>query len=196
MRAILATILLLSAVLVSAQSKKASIPFADSLFFLQNWKKAIVIYEKVLKTEPTNSLAWNRLGISYHNLSNYDKALENYVKALNYKPAAGLEIIIQSRLARVYAIKNNPDNAFASLDKAIALGYSNLTELETQKEFDNLRKDQRFKDAWTRTNLNVYPCMGNAQARQFDFWIGEWDAYVTGTTILQASKLRWLPVVV
>ena len=65
MRAILATILLLSAVLVSAQSKKATISYADSLFFSQNWKEAITIYEKVLKTEPANSLARNRLGFSY-----------------------------------------------------------------------------------------------------------------------------------
>ncbi|HYG20791.1 MAG TPA: hypothetical protein VD816_17760 [Ohtaekwangia sp.] len=25
------------------------------------------------------------------------------------------------------------------------------------------------------------PCMTNPQARQFDFWIGHWDVYVTGT---------------
>jgi len=77
------------------------------------------------------------IGFSYHNLSNYDKALENYVKALIYKPAAGLEIIIQSRLASVYAVKNNPDKAFARLDKAIALGYGNLTELGIQYIFTN-----------------------------------------------------------
>lgn len=195
MRTILAVGLLLlfvsSQTSVSAQLNKASIPYADSLFLSQNWKGAIPVYEKVLKTEPANSLAWNRLGFSYHNLTNYDKALENYVKALNYKPSPALETIIQSRLARVYAVKHDPDKAFASLDKAITLGYNNLTELETQNEFENLRKDQRFKDAWTRTNVNAYPCMGNAQARQFDFWIGEWDAYVTGTNNLAGrSKIE------
>lgn len=195
MRTILAIGLLLLLVFsqtsVSAQSKKATISFADSLFLSQNWKEAVLAYEKVLKTESSNSLAWNRLGFSYHNLSTYDKALENYLKALNYKPSPALETIIQSRLARVYAVKNDPDKAFASLDKAIALGYGNLAELETQKEFENLRRDQRFKDAWNRANVNAYPCMGNAQARQFDFWIGEWDAYVTGTNNLAGrSKIE------
>ncbi len=184
-------IFLLSVSAISAQSKKASLPQADSLFFSQNWKEAIPVYEKILKTEPANSLAWNRLGFSYHNLSNYDKAIENYLKALNNKPAPSLETIIQSRLARVYAVKHDLDKSFTSLDKGIALGYSNLTELETQKDFENIRMDQRYKDAWKRANINAYPCMGNAQARQFDFWIGEWDAFVTGTNNLAGhSKIE------
>lgn len=192
MRSIFAAGLVLSAVLASAQTKKATISYADSLFMAQSWKEAIGVYERALKTEPANSLAWNRLGFSYHNLSNYDKALENYVKALNFNPSPALETIIQSRLARVYAVKNDPDKAFASLDKALILGYGNLSELETQKEFENIRKDQRFKEIWNRTNVNAYPCMGNVQARQFDFWIGEWDAYVTGTNNLAGrSKIEF-----
>lgn len=195
MRAILATVLLLlfvsfvsSQTNVSAQSKKSSLPYADSLFFSQNWKEAIIVYEKVLKTEPTNSLAWNRLGFSYHNLSNYDKALENYKNALKYKPSPALETTIQSRLARVYAIKNDSDQAYTALEKAITLGYSNRLELETNKDFENIRSDKRFKDTWSRVQINAYPCMGNEQARQFDFWIGEWDAYVTGTNNLAGQS--------
>lgn len=195
MRAILATVLLLlfvsfvsSQTNVSAQSKKSSLPYADSLFFSQNWKEAIIVYEKVLKTESTNSLAWNRLGFSYHSLLNYDKALENYSKSLNNKPAPSLEITIQSRLARVYSIKNGRDKAFASLDRAIVLGYSNVSELDNQKELENVRNDQRFKEMRNRAYINAYPCMGNAQARQFDFWIGEWDAYVTGTNNLAGQS--------
>jgi hypothetical protein len=36
-----------------------------------------------------------------------------------------------------------------------------------------------------------YPCMGDAKAREFDFWIGEWDAFVTGTENLAGySKIE------
>ncbi len=27
----------------------------------------------------------------------------------------------------------------------------------------------------------TFPCMVNAHAREFDFWVGEWDVFVTGT---------------
>jgi hypothetical protein len=30
----------------------------------------------------------------------------------------------------------------------------------------------------------AFPCLKNAQARQFDFWLGEWDVYNRGTTAL------------
>lgn len=189
MRLTILYILLISTVLVSAQSRKkpksvATIKEADSLFQLRNWSAAIPVYEEVLKKEANNSLAWNRLGFSYHNLANYDKAEVNYLKALENKPSPALEITIHSRLARVYSLKNETEKSFQSLEKALQLGYNNITELDTQKEFDNLRKDNRFADIVKRTNINAYPCMGNAQAREFDFWIGEWDAYVRGTNNL------------
>ncbi len=167
---------------------KPTLQQADSLFLIQEWSAAIPIYEAVLKSEPNNSLAWNRLGFSYHNLSNPDKALPNYLKSLEYKPNPSLETVVQSRLARVYALKNEKDKAFQSLDRALQLGYSNLSELETEMEFDNLRTDARFADVVKRVTINVYPCMGNAQSREFDFWIGEWDAYVRGTNNLAGQS--------
>ena len=170
---------------------KPTIQQADSLFLLRDWNAAIPMYEAVLKNEPNNSLAWNRLGFSYHNLSNYDRALSNYLKALEYKPNAGLETTIQSRLARAYSLKNENDKAFQSFDRALQLGYSNLSELDTQSDLNNIRTDARFADVVKRANLNAYPCLGNAQSRQFDFWIGEWDAYVRGTNNLAGhSKIE------
>ncbi len=193
MRLIIICLVLLSSAASFAQSgkkdkQKPTLNQADSLFLIREWSAAIPVYEAVLKSEPNNSLAWNRLGFSYHNLSNRDKALANYLKSLEYKPNPSLETLIQSRLARVYALKNEKDKAFQSFERALQLGYSNLSELDTQKELDNLRNDGRFADVVKRANINAYPCMANAQARQFDFWIGEWDAYVTGTNNLAGQS--------
>ncbi len=182
----------LSVTLLAQSGKKVkhkpTLQQADSLFLIREWSAAIPVYEAVLKSEPNNSLAWNKLGFSYHNLSNPDKALSNYLKSLAYKPNPSLETIVQSRLARVYSLKNEKDKAFQSFERALQLGYSNLSELDTQKEFDNVRTDVRFDDVVKRANINAYPCMGNAQARQFDFWIGEWDAYVRGTNNLAGQS--------
>jgi outer membrane protein assembly factor BamD (BamD/ComL family) len=63
----------------SKQKKPQTLQYADSLFLSKNWSDAIPIYEMVLKKEPANSMAWNRLVFSYHNLSNYDKAAASYL---------------------------------------------------------------------------------------------------------------------
>jgi tetratricopeptide (TPR) repeat protein len=195
MRLLTISLILICFVAVAQSGKKGknqpTLQQADSLFMLRDWNSAISVYEVVLKTEPNNSLGWNRLGFSYHNISNYDKAMVNYLKSLEYKPNPGLETTVQARLARIYSLKNEKDKAFASLDRAIQLGYANLSELDTQSEFNNIRSDARFSDIMRRANINAYPCLGNAQLRQFDFWIGEWDAYVRGTNNLAGhSKIE------
>ena len=191
MKAVLVLSLVVSCIVVSGQNRNANLGMADSLFLAQRWSEAITAYEKALKKEQGSALAWNRLGFSYHNLSNYDKALENYQKSIGIKPTPALETVVQTRMARAYAMKHEADKAFASLDRALVLGYSNFSELDEHKELDNLRQDARFKDFRQRAYVNAYPCMGNAQARQFDFWIGEWDAYVTGTNNLAGhSKIE------
>src|SRR5688572_25226330 len=166
-------VLLVSANVSSAQSS-ASVQKADSLFFLSDYKNAIPVYEAALKVAGTNALGWNRLAYSYHLLGQYDKALANYLKALSNKPAAPLEATIESRLSRIYSIRRETENAFSHLQKAITLGYLNLQELETNKDFDTIRKDKRFADAIGTVTKNAFPCLGVPQAREFDFWVGEW----------------------
>ena len=169
-------------------SKKVKVTYtlkiADSLFTAQQWSDAIPAYESVLKSTPVNALGWNRLGFSYHNTGNYDKALTNYLKSLEQKPAPGLETVVQSRIARIYSLKNDKEKAFVSLDKALTLGYINTKEMQEHADFINVRSDQRFDQAIKRATETAMPCLAMSQAREFDFWIGEWDAYVTGTNNL------------
>lgn len=163
---------------------KFTLRMADSLFAAQQWSTAIPAYEFVLKSAPANALGWNRLGFSYHNMKNYDKALVNYFKAMEQKPNPQLEQIVQSRLAKIYALKNENDKAFASLDKALSLGYTNVVELQSNTDFENIRSDTRMEQSIKRATENAMPCLTMSKAREFDFWIGEWDAYVTGTNNL------------
>lgn len=165
-------------------SQGTSIQKADSLFFISDYKNAIPLYEVALKTATTNSVAWNRLAYSYQSLGQYDKALTNYSKALENKPSAPLLATVESRLSRIYAIRKDSENAFVHLQKAIASGYLNLQELQTHKDFDNVRKDKRFDDIVATVNKNAFPCMSIPQAREFDFWVGEWDVYPNGTNLI------------
>jgi hypothetical protein len=180
---------LLMAFTIQAQNSKKSNPqftirAADSLFTASAWKNAIPVYEGALKNTPENSLAWNRLGFCYHNLGEFDKAISNYSKSLDYNPSPGLAATVQSRLARAYAIKKETEKAFVSLNKAIQSGYINVTEMQTHKDYENIRSDARFKAAIVSATNIAMPCLIHEQSRQFDFWIGEWDVYPNGANII------------
>jgi tetratricopeptide (TPR) repeat protein len=182
-------LLLLTTIFSFAQGSKKnvqkfSIKEADSLFSVGSWASAIPVYENVLKSNGENALAWNRLGFCYYNTGAHDKAVEAYMTSLQKNPAKALEATVRARLARIQSLRNQRDEAFASLDKAVAAGYVNLTELKSLNDFQNIRNDARFDKLLTTATNNAFPCMGNQQSREFDFWIGEWDVYPNGTTQL------------
>jgi hypothetical protein len=164
--------------------QKFSVKEADSLFSIGSWTSAIPVYENVLKSNGENALAWNRLGFCYYNIGAHDKAVEAYMTSLQKNPPKGLEATVRARLARIQSIRNQKEEAFASLDKAVAAGYVNLTELKSLNDFQNIRNDARFEKLLTAVTNNAFPCMGNQQAREFDFWIGEWDVYPNGSSQL------------
>lgn len=186
MKYILLSIVTVLCVCQIGWSQKAvhSIQTADSLFAASAWIDAISVYESVLKSAPENALAWSRLGFSYHSLGKPNEALDSYTKSLGYKPSPQLENTVRSRISRIYSLKREKDKAFEQLDKALDLGYALVGELKNQKEFDNIRDDTRFKEAIKRADLNANPCMSNKQAREFDFWIGEWDVYPNGANVI------------
>src|SRR4051812_1806686 len=70
---------------------KAPTAKADSLFFAGNWKEAATAYEASLVSAPEiskNPVVFSRLGFSYQNLLEYDRALTNYRKAEALHPTS------------------------------------------------------------------------------------------------------------
>jgi tetratricopeptide (TPR) repeat protein len=160
---------------------KANLTAADSLLALSDWKGAALLYESVLKEEPGSPLAWSNLGFCHHNLGNYTKAIECYSNAVGLTKDPLVEIPLQIRLARTYSRMKQYDNALGCLNKALGLGYRKVGELEREADFDGFRQDLRFNEAVNQARENAFPCMKQKQLREFDFWIGDWTAFVTGT---------------
>ena len=177
---------------VQAQQSGPLIAEADTLYLKQEWQAAANTYENAFaKGEIQSALTLNRLGFSYLNLGKYDLAIKNLELSLTKKPLAAGEPIIRSRLARAYAANNEKDKALKQLDSAISHGYSNVTELDTAKEYNQIRNDKGFKNLVAKATDNLYPCLRNAHAREFDFWIGDWDVYPTGgNQIVGSSKIE------
>ena len=96
---------------VKAQTTHNNIKTADSLFQLQDWKKAKQAYEFILSDTTYNNLAWNRLGYSNYNLKLYSEAITSYKKSISQKPSTQLKRIVYSRLAKVLAITNDKQGA-------------------------------------------------------------------------------------
>src|SRR4051812_46258671 len=157
---------------------------ADSLYFNAQWEPARKVYESILKEKPSSisPLAEFRLGYCYHQLKKYDWALQHYNDAMTHTLSRQLKSQLYSRIARIYSLQNHNDKAMISLDSAILFGYAGLNEMDTLNDFANVRIDTRFKDMRARVFKVVYPCSTNPKLREFDFWIGEWDVYVTGTS--------------
>lgn len=177
---------------VSAQQNVPLINIADSFYMKQDWPAAAKAYENAFaKGEAQTALSVNRLGFSYLSLGEYDLAIKNLKLSLTKNPLPSGEPIIRSRLARAYAANNEKDKALEQLDSAIVHGFFNVPELDTAKEYDKVRNDLRFKNLVLKATDKLYPCLHNAHAREFDFWIGDWDVYPTGgNQIVGSSKIE------
>ncbi len=114
--------------------------------------RAITLYEKIVKSEPTNSSAINNLGVRYEHNGDLHKALECYERALNLLPT---DQTIQNNLARakklIYEKAEAEIDAISqaiTMDELEAIGYSNdfcrkLSAIQDIDMRDILQRDMR-----------------------------------------------------
>lgn len=172
-----------------AQGLPVKLKTADSLFFARDWADAKVIYDKLLGDTSHNGLAWNRLGFANYNTGHYDEALKDYQKAIKFRPVPPIKASAYSRMARINALQHKNELAFANIDSALASGYNVFTELDTLKDFAQIRGTEKFKQIRQKVYFAAYPCMANPKAREFDFWEGEWNVFVTGTKMVAGHSV-------
>lgn len=131
-------------------------------------------YQRIVKGKKTNGLAWFRLGMAHHNIGNYTEAVKPYQEALNLWFQT---TTVTFRLARVYAILKQSDQAFAELEKATKQGFATTKDgFALEPDLDNIRSLPRFGDIVKLAEASICTtCNGQAEYRQFDFWVDEWD---------------------
>lgn len=157
---------------------------ADSLYMSRNWTAARTKYVNYLGDTSKNSMIWNRLGFCNQNLGLYSEAIDDYNKSLAYNPIPQVKGSAMSRMAMVYSLINKASEATDWLLKATATGYNGLNDLDSLEAFRNLRSASNFKDIRLKVYEIVYPCSKEPRNHDFDFWIGDWSCYRTGTQIL------------
>ena len=145
---------------------------ADSAFRRQDWATVAQLYTRIAQRSPQQGLAWMRAGLARQALGEVDSAIVAFNKALalNWQvPTASF------RLARLYSLKGDMDRAFAALDRLAQTGAVPVPVLDTVTDLAAARRDARYKAIADRMTALRYPCRSLPEARQFDFWIGDWN---------------------
>jgi tetratricopeptide (TPR) repeat protein len=169
--------------MADAQSH-TDIEMADSFYFSRNWAGAKRIYVQYLPDTSTNSMYWNRLGFCDQHLGLYSDAVSAYNKALLNNPAPPIKSSASIRMAMVYSLMNETGPSTEWLLKSTVSGYNPLNDLDSLDEFKNLRTSENFKTIRKKIFGLVYPCSLEPRNHDFDFWIGDWSCYRTGTQVL------------
>jgi tetratricopeptide (TPR) repeat protein len=149
---------------------------ATAAYDAKDWAKSAKLYEEMVSAHPEIPRLWYRLATSQEGLGELDKSLATFQKAaqLGLPPIFG-----EYALATVYAKKNDKENAFVHLQKALDAGYNDPATLDSDERLANLRQDARFAHLVQAANHNLKPCADTPENRQFDFWVGEWNVEST-----------------
>jgi hypothetical protein len=178
---LLMTSTVISATSVAQSGVKKNFAYADSLFTARDFNQSGVIYKSLISDTSHDALHLNRLAYTELMSKNYKSAESHLNRALASNPSPPLKASIYSRLARVKAVQDNSKETIVLLDSAVANGYFSFPELDTLSDFKSVRSNAAFMEVRNRLYNSLYPCYQDKRAREFDFWIGEWDVYVTGT---------------
>lgn len=103
----------------------------------RDWRNPIVFYEQVLGYAPDSYRVLNNLGMAYSDVKDYNKAEENYVKAINLYPSGP---VAYHNLANLYKERGKIDLAVENFNKALKLdpdfvfSYNSLAQLYLDKK--------------------------------------------------------------
>ncbi|MEO6611708.1 MAG: hypothetical protein ABIT05_02205 [Chitinophagaceae bacterium] len=154
---------------------------ADSLFDASNFKAAAAAYQSGLKTDANNGRVWYRLAVTLQAQELYKEAIEAYKKSLALKTGAIPSGFIKARLAKAYSQNNDSLNVFQLLSEMVSNGYGNFPDLISSSEYGWLQSNEKFISLVSKAKVNAFPCMNSPHNREFDFWVGQWNVYQTGT---------------
>lgn len=168
------------------KAKPVTFESASELYAAQEWAKAAEAFESLVKADPKNGRAWYRLGASYANLKQYEKAVAAYRKGVDI----GGNPIVMYNLACAFALGGAPDSALAWLGHAVDAGYRQPDAMEADPDLASIRSDDRYRALREKARRAATPCAFVPEARQFDFWIGTWDVRTATGDLAGTNEIK------
>lgn len=150
---------------------------AVQLLQQQEWNAAAARFRRLVEADSTSGIDWFRLGYALHqggDASDYPEAIQAMEKAAllgAQVPSANF------RRARMLAATGHEARAVAVLDTMVQGSFSQTGVIQAQPEFEALTTRSDFQAVVAAAKKNEEPCMQSPEARQFDFWVGDWDVF-------------------
>ena len=120
----------------------AAIQKAQTLLGQRKFSAAEELLKSATITWADKPGPWYFLGYAYHQQKKFDEAIPLYEKA---KAFPRTQVNSLYNLACIYSLQSKPEKAFATLDEAVAAGFQNFSQLQSDPEFANIKNDERFK---------------------------------------------------
>jgi tetratricopeptide (TPR) repeat protein len=145
---------------------------ANAAYQAKDWLAAQPLYEQLAQSEPSSTRNWYRLGVCSESLGQHEKALGAFENA----KAKGLPVsLVGYNIAVALAGTGQSAKAMDELAEAVKQGYAQPDQLTADPALNSIRGDARFPALVEHAKHNQTPCVYQAENRQFDFWVGDWD---------------------
>jgi tetratricopeptide (TPR) repeat protein len=191
LRFIIVCMFALVALAASAQAPSLEDPAvatADKAYTSQNWTDAESQYSALTKQQPNNARFWYRLGVSARGNKHYDVALEALQKAKTLGAGRGLPAWLSDyEIATTYAGKGDTTEALSILKTSVNGGFMQAGRMENDAEWNAVRSNDQFIALAKQAQHNANPC-GDAEFKEFDFWVGDWDVASAADGIHRGSS--------
>ncbi|MFH1640271.1 MAG: tetratricopeptide repeat protein [Chloroflexota bacterium] len=109
---------------------------------MEKYPEALADYNRSLEIRPDDPDTLYNRGNTYSTMEKYPEALADYNCSLKIRPDDAGTLY---NIACLYSLWKKPDDAFAFLEKAIGKDKKYREKARTDKDFDNIRNDPRFK---------------------------------------------------
>jgi ketosteroid isomerase-like protein len=132
---------------LAAQLQEDLAAKAQAHYQAQEWAEAAAAYQRLVKENPNDPVAWHRLGTSRIYLRQLPEAIKSLEQAIKVGGGAALDFY---NLACAFALSGEKEKALDNLEKAINAGFTDRQQYETDGDLDGLRETERFKELLKR----------------------------------------------
>jgi len=159
---------------------------ANDFYQKKDWPNVVKAYTAITAEQPKNARAWYRLGMGEAGQNHFQQAIAAYRKALEIAPNP----LFPYNIGCSYARLGQADKAFEWLDRAATAGFKGSAAVKADEDLASLRSDPRFGELIAKFERAEMPCAYSKESRQFDFWLGEWEARTPDGSLAGTSSIQ------
>lgn len=186
------TLLLLAAPMAAQSTAPTDSAKASAMLRDSSYVEAVRAYTALTTREPGNPSHWAGLGRAHHALGHYPQSEAAFTKALELYPATPPRPrrLAWYNLAAALARQGKADAAMTALDSISTAPLLTVQVLESDPDMASLMSHPRMARLKSQLTLAFSPCDTMPKAREFDFWIGDWNVHAPGGQLAGTNLIQ------